>query len=175
MMLSCLLWLVPLFTKRLPWAALLLFIRLARLLYTGIGMKVLLYSTGLPTIVASLAWVHADSFPALWYGIVPCSAFALFAFSVSCGADLWFAAVWLLLPLLGLFGLSGVYALVRRALCASLVAHMAGAALAVASGATYEWYAYSALVPVERCIAAAGMVVCAVILDAVQMRKACVA
>ena len=116
-----------------------------------------LYSTGLPSLAAMIAWRWADRYPFALFVLWPVSAFFLFFASVGATAHLGYAAYWLILPLLFLVThLFGSH-VVLRAMLSSMTAHTIGALLVAYFGAFTQWSTLIPVVPFERMVSAAGM------------------
>lgn len=154
-------WLTPLWSA-FPGLSVGLFFMLATIkLLTAGSLSALLYGTGLPSSAALLAWRYNTRFPRIISVFIPVVAFALFALHVGFTAHLVYAAYWLILPVLYLSAPSLRGHILVRALTASMSAHIVGALLVAALGSFSAWSSLVAVVPFERMIAVAGMLVTA--------------
>jgi len=154
-------WLTPLWSA-FPGISAGLFFMLGviKIMTTG-SINALLYGTGLPSYAALLAWRYASRFPRMIRVTIPLLAFSVFAFHVGCTAHLWYGSYWLVLPVLYVCMPSLRSHILVRALTASMAAHMVGALLVVSCGSFTAWSSLVAVVPFERMMAVAGMLVTA--------------
>jgi len=159
MLYSYMLWLTPLWAL---FPGLSLLITSLRLLFKSylfgfLPSALFLTHTGLPTAAAAAAWRYAEKYPRFFLFFLPGLGAVLFISRVGLNAHAWFAAFWTLLPLL-YFVRSHT---VARALISSLVAHIVGTLIVAFFGASVMWSTLVPLVPFERFVAAAGMLMVA--------------
>lgn len=154
-------WLTPLWAAFPGLSSGMLVILAGIKVFSSGSLTAFLYGTGLPTFAATTAWRFSSRYPFSFFVLWPLAAFAVFAATVGFTAHLLYAAYWLVLPVLYVAAPAMRSNRIVQAIVASMTAHTVGALLVLCFGSFASWSSLVPVVPFERMVAAAGMLLTA--------------